>query len=81
MTVTITTNGTGAGVLYGTLPSTPARNSLSFAIGRENSVTGNLIFGYNNTSDSRLTMVNASNNTYPAASGYSITIQFWYFTA
>lgn len=69
-TVTVTTNGTGAGtLLIAPLPFTPAFNACG--IGRDNAVGGKTVAFAVSASSTTMT-ANNYDNTYPAASGSAI---------
>jgi hypothetical protein len=69
-TVTITTNGTAAGVVRVSLPFTSGTNSYVGA-GRENASTGNMLQVVVAPS-AALASISTYNNLYPGATGYSL---------
>ena len=70
-TITITTNGTGAGSIFASgLPFAATANAYIGA-GRENAATGNLLQLYLPASSSTVTVKNY-NDTYPAGNGYTM---------
>lgn len=75
ISVTITTNGTGASWVVATLPFTPA---VTFnVIAGRNTTTGNLLQGFTTISPAAVSIVNY-NNTYPAASGQTLALSGTY---
>jgi hypothetical protein len=70
-TITITTNGTGAGsIIASGLPFAATANAYIGA-GRENAATGNLLQLYLPASSNAVTVKNY-NDSYPAGSGYTM---------
>ena len=80
--ITITTNGTAAGAVKITPPISMSGNYIagtSVGFGREGSVTGNALnVEYRSASVMGITKYD---NTYPAASGYTLRITFVYEAA
>jgi hypothetical protein len=73
----ITTNGTAAGTIGFSLPSTLASTVGSTFSGRERGVSGNMIQGYADASTNSL-YVFTYNNLYAGGSGYIINISGFY---
>ena len=71
ISITITTNGTAAGSLTATLPTTP--NANGSGSGRENGVSGKMLQAQVVAASNVASIFNYD-NTYPGASGASITI-------
>jgi hypothetical protein len=69
LSITITTNGTGAGAVLATMPLTAKADSIF--VGREVNSTGKSLTGTLSAAGSSLQILNYD-NTYPAASGYKI---------
>ena len=70
-TITITTNGTGAGsILASGLPFAATANAY-VGCGRENAATGNLLQLYLPSTSNTVTVKNY-NDTYPAGNGYTM---------
>lgn len=77
ITITITTNGTGAGLVLATLPSTPAAN-FNNGIGRETAVAGFMLGVYGFSSSNNMSIFKLSDNTYPGNDGYVLNVQLYY---
>lgn len=75
MSITITNNGTGAGVLSASLPFTSGVGSTS--LGRETNATGTAVQVVTYPSASTVDLFTLANG-YPAASGYGFSIGFTY---
>lgn len=75
--ITVTTNGTGSGILQATMPFTAANDSVSGSMAGYEAVTGNSVIGkiLANTSTLQSVFYNA---TYPGADSYIITLNGWY---
>lgn len=72
VTVTITTNGTGATNIRATLPNTAASGTYVLS-GRENAISGKMLQGLILPSVTVITLFNYD-NTYPGANGASIVL-------
>lgn len=68
LSVTITTNGTGAGYINVTLPFTPVSGNLA---GRENALTGVCVTG---TPSGANILIRKYDNSYPGATGATFTL-------
>lgn len=79
ITIQITTNGTGAGWVIATLPSTSAA-FYNIITGREVSVTGNMLTGTIATSTNTMTIQTYA-NAYPGGNGYGLVMSGWYVEA
>lgn len=75
--VTITTNGTAAGFINASLPTTV--NTTGVAAGRENLVTFKMLQGLFSAGTATVTIVNYD-NTYPGVNGASIFVSGTYET-
>lgn len=75
--VTITTNGTGAGVLNVSLPSVVVGATGTIANGMERAITGKAVQGYADAGAS-LVGLRFYDGTYPGANGHVINFQGWY---
>ena len=73
--LTVTTNGTGAGILQASIPVTPDSNTLA-GTGR-NISTGAMIQVFGSTGVGALARMVTSANAYPIASGDTIRIMVW----
>lgn len=69
LNIEITTNGTGAGVIFATLPYSIQSGQIFVGSGREYASTGNMLQCFSNTSSLQIAFYN---NAYPGASGYKL---------
>lgn len=79
-TITITTNGTGAGVINLGLPATAGTNLGSVVVGRGNAVSLKMIQGIIAPAGTTTQLTNYD-NTYPGVSGESIVVSGTYESA
>lgn len=78
LTATITTNGTGSGVVRATLPSLGnVAANYYFCTGREFGVSGKQLLGYMGSGSANCDIQNYD-GTYPAANGAIIIVSGWY---
>ena len=77
MTITITTNGTAAGLVRATLPSTPAAD-FNNGMGRETAVAGFMCGAYGFASTNNLSIFKLADSSYPGGNGYVINCQVYY---
>jgi hypothetical protein len=80
VTVTVTTNGTAAGHVIFTLPTTAHATNLMIGNGRENASSGKLLQTYVDGTATQASVFNYD-NTYPAADGSSLLVSFTYEAA
>lgn len=73
LTVSITTNGTGALGVVVALPFTSCAGATQMAIGRENAGTGHAVVGLMSGSSSNLTIWKYD-GSYPGGNGYSLSL-------
>lgn len=71
--VEITTNGTGGGCVYITLPGGTTTATGGVVVGAENSVTGTMVQGRYNSGVSTIPVF-TYNNLYPGGSGYTLLL-------
>ena len=73
----ITTNGTAAGLVRATLPSTPAAD-FNNGMGRETAVAGFMCGAYGFASTNNLSIFKLADSSYPGGNGYVINCQVYY---
>ena len=81
MAISITANGTAAGTVVATLPTSTANLMVgSIVCGRENSVTGNMLQGLMAANSNVVYIYNYANG-YPGGSGYMLFVSGVYEAA
>lgn len=78
MSLTITTNGTGASYIVASLPFTSGPTYSYIGSGRDNGVSGKMLTGNVVASTSNMTILNYD-STYPAANGSVLVVTVSYF--